>query len=194
MKNRDIPGGVATILAALIGAAAGIIVALISVGFFSNAPDYNAISAPKQSDLWIDQNGHRHRYWAVQGYSDWDKAEAFCEELGGHLVTITSTEEQSHIAEYVRQFAPKGMWIGLKAEYGKWGRWVNGEDLNFTNWGMGYGQDSANASYAVLWNWTFWEVTSGETLINKAEIGQWITLAPDSSYNDGWLICEWEYD
>jgi serine/threonine protein kinase/class 3 adenylate cyclase len=65
-----------------------------------------------------------HRYLFVQNRLTASEAEQFCEKLGGHLVTITSAEEN----EFLKQVAPAGVncHIGLVVSGGK-PHWVTGE-------------------------------------------------------------------
>ena len=71
----------------------------------------------------------------------WDAAKLACEEAGGHLATITSDEERSHLVDdlgidlTINNWGP---WIGLSdhEEEGDW-RWVSGEPLDYTNWAAG---------------------------------------------------------
>ena len=60
----------------------------------------------------------------------WDDAKAFCEKLGGHLVTITSQLEH----DFVSSLFEGGCWcwIGMNTtEQGS--AWVTGEPVTYTN-------------------------------------------------------------
>jgi hypothetical protein len=63
--------------------------------------------------------------------------------MGGHLVTITSSGEQS----FLYGLWPSG-WIGLTDEVveGTW-RWVTGETYSYTNWNSGEPNNSGNEDY-----------------------------------------------
>ena len=84
------------------------------------------------------------------------------EELGGHLVTITSPGEQGFINDTFLFSYPYGLlytsyWIGLSdaAEEGNF-QWVTGEPLSFTNWRPGEPNDfwPTGEDFAVM-NWHF---------------------------------------
>ena len=208
-KKLKLTDAAATIINGLIGGVFGIIVALIGVGFFpflnpglQEAQNQNAelqaqlsrtIPAPKNSDIWTD-NGRTHRYWVCQGFPDWDKAEAFCETLGGHLVTITSLEEQAHVQNYVKETAPKTcLWIGIQRNNGNWNQWTSGEKFEYANWGGPYptmvNKDDINTVFSN------YEKLGGEDY--EMERGQWFQLynqGVEKLNPDGWLICEWDYD
>ncbi len=80
------------------------------------------------------------RYYAYDKPMPWFAAKKYCELLGGHLVTITSAEEQKFV-----QGLPKALgkghrfWIGLHTSGPKepW-QWVTDEDADYTNWANGF--------------------------------------------------------
>jgi hypothetical protein len=81
-------------------------------------------------------NGHLYEV-LIDTEATWDQAKAQAEALGGHLVTITSAEEQEFI-EYllVTSSAQTGAyWIGLieTTTEGIY-TWDNGESLSYVNW------------------------------------------------------------
>jgi hypothetical protein len=63
--------------------------------------------------------------------------------MGGHLVTITSSGEQS----FLYALWPSG-WIGLTDEVteGTW-KWVTGETYSYSNWNSGEPNNSGNEDY-----------------------------------------------
>ena len=69
-----------------------------------------------------------HHYLFVPKFVRWEDAKACCEKAGGHLLTITSREEN----EFVASMFPHGswVWIGLRTtERGQ--EWVTGEPFEF---------------------------------------------------------------
>jgi hypothetical protein len=89
---------------------------------------------------------NKHLYFLSKGVADWLTAEIVCEENHGHLVTITSKEEND-IVKQARTTAGKDIWIGLHYQWNpastdrakdlKWSLWVNGEATTYTNWASG---------------------------------------------------------
>lgn len=75
-----------------------------------------------------------HTYKVIDDKLTWEEAEAACEAMGGHLVTITSAEEQA-VVESLMDASNKlvGYYIG-----GRMGnntlRWITGESVSYTNW------------------------------------------------------------
>jgi len=75
-----------------------------------------------------------HCYLFVKRTVSWHDAKSRCEKLGGHLVTITSAEEQAFIAEKVTTIG----WLGATDEKteGNW-EWVTGEKWAYSAWAPG---------------------------------------------------------
>lgn len=104
----------------------------------------------KKNDLkqcWT--NGHC--YEAILSTVSWVEAKAACENLGGHLVTITTEQENEFVFNLVNNKVfwyldavgnGLGPWIGGYQEDGAqepgggW-RWVTTEPFNYTNWEAG---------------------------------------------------------
>jgi len=83
----------------------------------------------------VEFNGH---YYQVFDESlDWFAAKARCEEMGGHLVTITSKEEQTFIDRILTNNNKSNYWAGATDEEseGKW-KWITGEEFSYTNWNI----------------------------------------------------------
>lgn len=69
-----------------------------------------------------------HHYLFVPRLLTWQEARIFCEEAGGHLVTLTSEEEN----DFVASLFPRGSWcwMGLYTRNGRH-EWVTGEPFDF---------------------------------------------------------------
>jgi len=89
------------------------------------------------------QNYNGHSYYRSTGTAFWTNAKANCAAMGGHLVTITSSGEQS----FLFNLWPSG-WIGLTDEVteGTW-RWVTGESYSYSNWNSGEPNNAGNEDY-----------------------------------------------
>lgn len=89
------------------------------------------------------QNYGGHSYYRSTGSATWTTARTNCSNMGGHLVTITSSGEQS----FLFALWPSG-WIGLTDEVteGTW-RWVTGETYSYSNWNSGEPNNSNNEDY-----------------------------------------------
>ena len=73
-----------------------------------------------------------HTYVRTSSTLYWSDAEAFAENLGGHLVTIDDQAEQDFI---YTTFGTSDLWIGMNDldEEGTWG-WSSGDPITYTNW------------------------------------------------------------
>jgi hypothetical protein len=89
------------------------------------------------------QNYNGHSYYRSTGSATWTTARSNCLAMGGHLVTITTSGEQS----FIFNIWPSG-WIGLTDEVteGTW-RWVTGETYSYTNWNSGEPNNAGNEDY-----------------------------------------------
>ena len=77
-----------------------------------------------------------HRYCLYDTPCTWHEAKAFCEAQGGHLVTITSQEEQAEIEALMENGVQCQYWIGL-TKVNHVPNWITGEQVAYTNWDKG---------------------------------------------------------
>lgn len=88
-----------------------------------------------QSVLKITNQSNRHQYALINETMPWDKAKAYCENLGGHLATITTKQEQDFIESLIGNSTKSFYWLGGtdEAHEGDW-KWVTGESFDYSNW------------------------------------------------------------
>lgn len=92
----------------------------------------------------------------------WYNAREFARMIGGHLVTITSQQEQNVINGLISDGAYNNYWLGAK---GDWSNavhrftWITGEGNTYNNWGAGEPSRHNYAEYfatlkkdTLLWN------------------------------------------
>lgn len=104
-------------------------------------------------------NGHCYQAVHAPGVS-WDDAQAECEARGGHLVTITSAEENAFVYSLVADSSfwfvdahnnGLGPWLGAYQPEGSeepdggW-RWVTNEAFDYTNWEAGQPDEGGGGS------------------------------------------------
>ena len=79
-----------------------------------------------------------HYYKAYDDPMSWTDAKVYCESLGGHLATVTSSEENDFIFSIIRNKTKNIYWLGGtdKETEGIW-TWITGETWNFANWSLG---------------------------------------------------------
>lgn len=108
----------------------------------------------------------------------WFDAYEYCANLGGHLVTITSEDEQMFVETYMSsQSFGESAWIGAYSDGVKW-NWVSAEEFEYTNWIPGEPNCQYNKEFAVH----VYQGDSGNY--------QWNDLDP--LINKLYFICEWE--
>ncbi len=125
-------------------------------------------------------NGHSYQLFNEQ--MNWNSAKQYCENLGGHLVTITSEQEQNFLENLIKSGTKEGYWIGATDEKteGVY-EWITGEVFSYTAWRYdqpdnNFGDDSVNGEdYLHLWTEGKWN----DNIID----GSWVSMG---------FICEWE--
>ena len=121
-------------------------------GFIYNANGSGAVNVPiklyRRTNSTItgftnQQNYNGHSYYRSTGTAFWTTARQNCINMGGHLVTITSSAENS----FIFNLWPSG-WIGLTDEVneGVW-RWVTGETYSYSSWNGGEPNNAGNEDY-----------------------------------------------
>lgn len=120
-------------------------------------------------------------YKIYEGKYTWDEANALCEEMGGHLATITSAEEQLFI-DYLNS-NNACLWIGgYKHNNDNWS-WVTGEAISYTDW---YKNEPNNG---------YDEVIGRFTSANEDRMCLYPTKWNDANQdNKMGFICEWGTD
>jgi len=130
------------------------------------------ILADKNVDAYF-RSFDGHLYAFIKKNLHWNDAKTFCEEAGGHLVTISSKEEMNMLRELA---AGKSGYTAIgftdAGSEGRW-RWVTEEEVVYTNWDYG----EPNNSFG-----------SGQDQAYMYEDGTW---DDGYSYIMSPFICEW---
>ena len=138
--------------------------------------------------------GNAPRYQVIDTSMTWTEARVRCEEMGGHLVVITSEEEQRMIESLLPSGNLENYWIGGYFASGDGWRWVTGEPFDYQNWDVSQPDNQYGNEYYLRlvnkdiaysdWNATFgkWDDTANDA---DGDAGD----APLSSFG---FICEWE--
>ena len=105
-----------------------------------------------------------HIYLRYDLSMTWSEAKQFCEELGGHLVTINSPEEQKFVTNVMMSNASKSAyWIGGYQEGGIW-KLLNGEDMSYTNWSEN--EPNNSGQYMHMYKSGKWDDTTNNNNLN----------------------------
>jgi len=96
-------------------------------GSWRGLPDLNVAPFACEIEPWhvVDGHGYRLSYTVAT----WLDAKRACEEMGAHLVTITSAAERDAVAWLGAPFS----WIGLTITAGV-PSWITGESVDFLAW------------------------------------------------------------
>ena len=123
-----------------------------------------------------------HLYAAFEGEYHWFEAYELCEEMGGHLVTITSKYEQAVIEDLMNSD------LRTRDEYSIGGirfsngiQWITGEPMEYQNWEPGEPNFYEENQYFIIMY----------SKISSIQTGYW----DDTEYkNREGFICEWDLD
>lgn len=129
-----------------------------------------------------------HSYALYESGLSWSEAKSFCEEQGGHLVSITSRAEQKAIADLLKSGSKKFYWVGGYKPKAKSASfvWVTGEKFSYTDWNTGCPSDSnmGNKNSTMVYKSTGrWADENGDKPSGKA-----------SNLERYGFICEWDDD
>jgi VWFA-related protein len=103
---------------------------------------------------------HTSRYQLVKECLTWEEASQRCQEMGGHLATITSQDEMDLLVGMAEDAGCKYLWLGGYTSYDSsgnvFGHWVTGEDFSYEAWAADepsrVDQDGTEEWYIMLWN------------------------------------------
>lgn len=120
----------------------------------------------------------------------WMEAKKKCEEQGGHLVTITSAQEQQFIQDLITGGSKVFYWIGAtdSGQEPNHYYWITGEDFSYQNWQEGQ-PDNGN------WGPGEYEDYAGILRSEKNRFGgavyTWNDFRESPADSHGY-ICEWD--
>lgn len=155
-------------------------------------------NVPKDSVI-LSWNGHQ--YMLYDKSCTWTDAKRYCELMDGHLVTITSQEEQNFIENNLIIAGTKGVyWLGgSDAEVeGQW-KWVTGEDWGYANWHSAEPNnksiDGGTENYLAMYHYdassTYYDEYNGKWNDSQDDgtppFSNYIGVLSNSGY-----ICEWD--
>ncbi len=108
---------------------------------------------------------NNHAYIMIEESSSWTDAKKTCEEMGGHLATITSENEFNVIKSLIKA-KELCVWIGATDEKneGEW-KWVTDEEFTFENWGNSQPDNYGNAEHYLSqlnadYNYVWYDVSN----------------------------------
>lgn len=152
-------------------------------------------ASAQAANVSYDTKYNGHCYKLFNNGMTWEQAKAACERQGGHLVSITSTQEQAVVENLLRSKGNKNnYWLGAYRNGSAWA-WVTGERFSYTHWSGGQpdnfrGRENRLSMYR----------NRNPRGYNK--LGEWNDSAPDGVCNNEpffgaanfGYICEWDSD
>lgn len=137
--------------------------------------------------------GNGHYYKVFDHSMSWDEAKEYCEALKGHLVTITSQQEQYFVNRLLEKSIKQNMWIGAEMLLEEW-HWIQSEKWEYTNWNEGE-PDYLDGDLVAAMMYTYSGMNGdGE----KVELGSWKSELKEGVDSEKYansnvgFVCEWE--
>ncbi len=97
----------------------------------------------------VEYNGHYYKAYDIS--KSWTDAKSYCENVGGHLVTVTSQTENEYVYSIIKNELMNLYWIGAFLENSKW-QWVTTESFSYANWALGEPNSFGNEYYVQIYN------------------------------------------
>lgn len=143
----------------------------------SNWVDFSVTNNSMQPAKQIEFNGHI--YSIYNDTCTWNEAKQKCEDMGGHLVTVTSEEEQEVVEKLIKGQYCNWYFMGANnIDDGTNYKWVTGEAFEYTKWRNG-SPDNVNEHYLMT---------------TKNYNGEWQDTVEDGYDCAVGFICEVEAD
>lgn len=151
----------------------------------------------RTTQLFFIFNGHQ--YLRIDQGMTWLEAKAYCERLGGHLVTITSKEEQAAVEPLIEKGTQNQYWLGAQRvdhnDVNSW-KWVTDEPWSYTNWSYCEPTNHKNSEfYLQMYR------LNNPHLSDQNPLGKWNDITVDN-YVSGetdffitdkvGILCEWD--
>ena len=125
----------------------------------------------------LEFNSHKYEYF--NNNTTWYQAYRTCEKLGGHLVTITSSDERNKILELTNNFSGR-IWVGATIDGSKSWYWINSEPYTENGfWAAGEPNNSGGKELVA------------EMSISGSNKGQWNDISGHGSTIEG-FVCEYD--
>lgn len=160
----------------------------------SNMDIYNAagdLVLEKTDCLYPNSNSvsNGHIYKRYDKEMNWSDAKAYCESLGGYLVTITSSDEQKIVEDMLQDDSPfESYWMGAQMNDNQW-EWITGETFDYAKWAKGEPNGHENGMCLQIY-------TRSSSIHITGGKGDWDDTWNDGDHADGIVeqgfICEWD--
>jgi putative hemolysin len=97
-------------------------------------PEDEAEIEPGKEGTIVVYSENGHSYQMFDRRTTWSRAKKYCEEKGGYLATITSSDEQEFIVSLLQKEGQKNVyWVGGYCGSDRVFKWVTGEPFVYDN-------------------------------------------------------------
>lgn len=147
------------------------------------------------ANISYDTKYNGHCYKLFNDGTTWEQAKAACERQGGHLVSITSAQEQAVVENLLRNKGNKNnYWLGGYRNGNTW-TWVTGERFSYTHWSGGQPDNFQGRENRL-------SMYRNRNPYGYNNLGEWNDSAADGVCNNEpffgaanfGYICEWDSD
>ena len=139
-----------------------------------------------------------HSYKVFNTGKTWDDAKKYCENLGGHLATITSQTEQTFLANLISAGSRNHYWLGATDENdeGNW-QWVTGEPWDYSHWAV----EQPDNGRGIVGSENYVQIHRIPNPRAPIYEGDWNDILVDASHleeydylglDNAGFICEWD--
>ena len=167
-----------------------ILAVLLSLIILISSIDLSAVTVSAETVPFpedaMEFNGHT--YMVYDTSLSWSEAKVFCENLGGHLVTINSEEEQQFLIELAKLSSKKNLWIGAKSDKNGTYSWITGETFEYTNWAENEPNNVFNSQFTAMMYTQNSSHIAGSWNDENENGRDW----PEYYLEDFGFICEWQ--
>ncbi len=133
-----------------------------------------------------------HHYEIYVENISWTGAKEKCEQMGGHLVTITSQEEMDTVVGLAEKADLTFVWLGGRTD-GDEGHWITGEPFSYTAWYPGepshYDADGIAETCIELW---YVKSNGGWSWNDERDNPFESSYGTETMADDMGYVCEWE--
>lgn len=139
-----------------------------------------------------DDKKRDQRYEIFVEDISWEDAARKCQEMGGHLATITSKDEMNEIIKLAESKNITYVWLGGYTSYDDdgnvFGHWVTGEDFSYSAWCDGE-PSRTDLDGTPEWYITLWKVKDKWSWNDQRNdiVGDFETISGKLAY-----VCEYE--
>lgn len=139
-------------------------------------------------------NGHSYKVY--DNSMTWSEVKEYCENIGGHLATITTADEQAFIESIIKNGTKSCYWLGGTDENseGDW-TWITGEEFSYTHWGSDMPDNYLTENYLMIFKEDH-PVKAGNTFGYWNDLKEDCTCSGTSFFRKAGFgfICEWDND